>query len=442
MSRRMRIAVAAALVVGLAGCSSGSTDTPEVSSSPPAKVTGNVSFWHFFEGREAEAIQKQVDAFEAANPGLTVDVKSQQDDEKTIQAIASGQPIDAVLSYSTDQIGKFCSTGAWQDLGPYMARDGVDVNQIPAVPRGYTEFEGTRCAMPALSDVYGLYYNKDLLAEAGYTEPPKTLEELDEMAKKLTKRSADGTIEQAGFVPLNGFYENAPSHFAPSFGAEWFNADGKSNLAADPAWTEMLTWQKGLTDWYGYENLRTFTAGLGQEFSADNAFQAGKVAMIIDGEYRNAFIKAETPDLDYGTSAFPTPAAHSDLTGAGYITGNVMGIGKGSQNPEAAWALIKYLTTNTDTVVELANAIKNIPTWTPALESPKLDKDETYQPFLDIFANPNSATTPATASGKAYQDTFSTFVSSYLSGKVDDLAAGLAATDQAIDDQIALGEAP
>jgi multiple sugar transport system substrate-binding protein len=61
--------------------------------------------------------------------------------------------------------------------------------------------------------------------------------------------------------------------------------------------------------------------------------------MIIDGEYRNAFIKAEAPNLDYGTAPFPTADDKTDLFGGGYVTGNVIGIGKGSQNPEAAWAL-------------------------------------------------------------------------------------------------------
>ncbi len=440
--RACRAGAAVALVLSVAACSGSEEQAAPVASAAPSELSGTVNFWHFFSGREGEAIQQQVDAFEAANPGVTVDVKSGQDDEKTIKAIAAGQPIDAVLSYSTDQIGKFCSTGAWQDLGAYVTRDGVDLNQIPEVVRDYTQFQDKRCAMPALSDVYGLYYNKKMLADAGYTEPPKTLAELDEMAKKLTKRDADGNIEVAGFVPTNGFYENAPAHFAPAFGATWLKEDGTSNIASDPGWAQMLTWQKDLVDWYGYDNLKKFTSGLGQEFSADNAFQAGKVAMMIDGEYRNAFIKDEAADLDYGTAPFPVAPDKTDQYGAGYLTGNVLGIGRGAQNPEAAWALIKYLSTDTKAVVDLANAIKNVPTTTPALESADLEKDANYQTFLDVFANPISSTTPATESGKAYQDTFSTFVSDYLAGKKTDLQAGLAEVDQQINDQMTLGEAP
>ena len=244
------------------------------------------------------------------------------------------------------------------------------------------------------------------------------MSELTAMAEKLTKRDGDGAIQVAGFVPSFGFYENAAAHFAPSFGATWFKADGTSNIGSDPGWASMMTWQKELVDFYGYDKLQRFTAGLGQEFSADNAFEKGKVAMKIDGEYRNAFIKAEAPSLDYGTAPFPSADDKSNLYGSGYVTGNVIGIGRGSQNPEAAWALIKFLTTDTDTVVALSNGIKNVPTWTPALQSPNLVKDATYSTFLDIFANENSATTPTTASGKAYQDTFGTFVEKWQAGKV------------------------
>jgi len=436
-------ASAVALALLATACSGSSSDTASPpASSAPAKLTGTVEFWHFFTDREAKAIQAAVDRFQAANPGVKVDVKSGQDDDKTIQAIAAGQPIDVVLSYSTDQIGKFCSTGAWKDLTPYVQRDKVDLNQIPTVVRDYTQFDNKRCSMPMLSDTYGLYYNKKLLAAAGYTEPPKTLSELRAMATKLTTYDAKGNIAVAGFVPTFGFYENAPAHFAPSFGATWFTSDGKSNVANDPAWASMLTWQKSMVDDYGYDKLTRFTAGAGDEFSAANAFEKGKVAMMIDGEYRNAFIKAEASSLSYGTAPFPAADDKSDLYGSGYVTGNVIGIGRGAQNPEAAWALIKFLTTDTDTVVAVANTIKNVPTWTPALQSPALEKDANYQTFLDVFANAKSSTTPATASGKGYQDTFAKFATDWQAGKVSDLQAGLKDTAQQIDDQSSLGQNP
>ena len=60
-----------------------------------------------------------------------------------------------------------------------MQRDGVNESIFPEAPRDYTEFEGTRCALPMLADTYGLYYNKKLLAQAGYKSPPKTISAAD-----------------------------------------------------------------------------------------------------------------------------------------------------------------------------------------------------------------------------------------------------------------------
>ena len=91
-------------------------------------------------------------------------------------------------------------------------------------------------------------------------------------------------------------------------------------------------WQKDLVDWYGYDKLEKFRAGLGDEFSADNAFQKGQVAMIIDGECRIAFLKDQAPDLDFGTAPFPVADA-SDRYGAGYVTGNIIGISKTPRTP-------------------------------------------------------------------------------------------------------------
>src|SRR3982751_2332383 len=151
-------------------------------AEPGTEVSGTVELWHFFTEREATAIDGVIKDFEATHPNIKVTVKSGQDDSKVTQAIGAGNGPDIGLSYSTDIVGKFCSSGAWVDLNQYIKRDNVDLNNINQAARTYTEFEGKRCAMPFLSDAYGIYYNKEMFAKAGIAGPPKTLDELSEDA--------------------------------------------------------------------------------------------------------------------------------------------------------------------------------------------------------------------------------------------------------------------
>ncbi|MEU8818016.1 ABC transporter substrate-binding protein [Actinoplanes sp. NPDC048796] len=406
-------------------------------ADPGTEVSGTVELWHFFTEREADAIAQVVKDFENSHPKIKVTVKPGQDDSKVTQAIGAGNGPDVGLSYSTDIVGKFCSSGAWIDLKQYIDRDKVDLAKLNATTRSYTEFQGKRCAMPFLADAYGMFYNKDLFAKAGLDGPPKTLDELTAYAKKLTVKNPDGSLKTVGFLPLYDFYENAAAHLAPAVGAKWLTDDGKSAVGTDPAWKTLLTWQKSLVDWYGYDKLTKFRAGLGDEYSADNAFQKGQVAINIDAEYRLAFVKDQAPNLKYGVA--PIPAADPAKYGGGYVTGNILGISKNAKNPEAAWELIKYLTTDDQAVIKLAGLLKNIPTTTAAIADPGLQSDANFKTFIDIFSNPNSSTTPPSASGPAYQETFGQFLNSYQSGKVKDLDAGLADADKQINSVMTLG---
>ena len=63
--------------------------------------------------------------------------------------------------------------------------------------------------------------------------------------------------------------------------------------------------------------------------------------------------RGEAPGLGYGTAPMPVAGGRSELYGAGFTTGDITGIPKGSPHPAAAWELIKYLATNTEAQVEL-----------------------------------------------------------------------------------------
>lgn len=433
------LAVAGAVsAVVVAGCGGGSDKSSSSASAAPAALPAtqkaSITFWTGFTGRELGVVKQAVAGFEKAHPNITVKTVGAINDDKIIAATRGGNSPDVAMSFSTDNTGAFCSSGAFIDLGGFVKRDAVNLANIPKAPLSYTQFKGKRCAMPMLADVYGLYYNKAMFKAAGITAPPTNLTQLQTDAQKLTK-SRGNTFSVVGFTPFMGFYENAAAHFAPSWNAQWQNAQGKSTLAASPGWSQMAVWLKKTIDSYGYDKLVKFQTGAGDEFSANNAFEKGKLAMMIDGEYRTAFIDKEAPKLQYGTAPFPVADAQANLYGGGYTTGSILGIPKGAGNQAAAWELVKYLSTNTAAEVLLANGLRNVPTWKPALTSPKLTTTPQFDVFLKISKNPNTTTNPITASGAANQELLEAYLSKYQAGKGGNLQSSLAKLDQQIDGQ-------
>lgn len=436
-TKKRMIAAASLTLVGalaLTGCSG--SGGGKVAADAPKHLSGTVSLWHFFTGREAGVIKTAVDGFEKKYPDVKVDIHGGQDDTKMQQAISSGQNIDVGISYSTAIVGSFCSSGAFRNLGPYIKRDKVNLDDIPKVVRGYTSYKGNQCTLPALADTSALMMNTEQLQAAGITTPPKTLDELEADGLKLTTYNADGSIKHLGFNPLMSFEENSPEHFAPMINGTWLSKEGKSEIGTSAGWKKLIAWQKAYVDKIGYAKLQAFTAGLGQEFAADNPFQTGQISMVIDGEYRTAFIKSQTPSLQYETAPTPVMTGYGTY-GASYIAGNVAGIAKGSKNPELAWALLKYLSLNTSAQVSIGNGLKNVPTITSALNSPNLEVDANYKTFINAAKNPATITSPATADGAAYIGTFTKMWTAYQSGG-GDLDAQLKTLDKNIDNENAL----
>jgi multiple sugar transport system substrate-binding protein len=446
--RRIAIALAAALFLAVGAGACGGTDDDDnadkAAGAPAAKADklepAEITLWVGFTQRELKVFKDAVKGFEEKNPGVTVKVVGGINDDKIIAASRGGKAPDVAQSFSADNAGAFCSSGAWIDLKSYMERDGISEDIFPPAPRSYTQFEGTRCALPMLADAYGLYYNTEMLEKAGLDGPPKTVSELVDYAKKLTVKNSDGSLKVVGFNPVMGWYSNTPANFGPMFGGKWVDESGKSSLGSDPAWEKLLTWQKKLIDFYGYDKLVKFQAGLGDEFSASNAFEKGKVAMKVDGEWRTAFIADEAPDLPYGTAPVPVDDDKPDLYGGGYTTGNIAGIPKRAEHPEHGWALLKYLTTDDEAMVFLSNGLRNVPTTASSAKSPDLKPDPKFDTFVKIFADPNTTTTPVTAAGSAYQELFNGFVNKWQAGRVDELKAGLQDIDKQIDAQLANAE--
>lgn len=436
-------AIAAALAASLAVSACGGSPHAVTSASTVAKPV-TLTYWVFWTGSELDAIKQVVAGFEQSHPGITVNVVSGQggDTKHLAPAIQAGDPPDLVGLYDLSGLLKLCNAGELTHLAAEEKASGINGSTYAAATERFLSQRVHDCAVPQLGDADGLYYNKSEFAAAGITSPPRTLSELTADAEKLTTYNQDGSIRVAGYVPLIGFYDNYDTSYASIDGSQWFDESGHANLASDPLWTELLTWQRGLIDAIGYDKLNRFAAEAGDSSSAQNVFETGKMAMLLDGEWETQSIASDNPQLDYGTAPFPVPDSEPSRYGATSASPGWMVIPAGSKQQAAAWELADYLSTNTGAQVQLANLLHNIPQTVAALKSPQLNLGSNMQPFLSGFANPGSMSAPALPSGADYAAPVNNFFEKWQADQVPvgDLQSSLVGVDHQIDANVAAAQ--
>ncbi|MFI0259969.1 ABC transporter substrate-binding protein [Streptomyces sp. NPDC017056] len=434
---RLRIGLSAALAgagLVLSGCANPSVGSDR--DDPTAPVT--LKFWHgWSNAAEVKAIDDSIARFEKLHPNITVKTVNNVSDATVNQALRAGgdDAPDVVSSFTTNNVGQYCSSGMWVNLDPFMKKTGVEKKKVfPKTFLDYTSYQGNQCALPLLADSYGLYYNKDAFKEAGIERPPRTMSEFTRDAAKLTKRKPDGSYVRAGFVPNFRLYQNSPDRLFAQWGPKYFDGAGKAQLAKDPRTKQFFAAQRELLEAQGgYAALEKFRTRFGDEMSPQSSFMSQKAAMHLDGEWRGLMLKEGKAKFDWGVAPMPVPDDQADTYGRGFLTGTVAGITHSSKHQNAAWELVRFLTVDTDQVVRFANAIHNVPSTFAALKSPELDDDPSFRAFIDIARNRHSTALPPSVNGGQYVVSLMDFSYDVEAGKVSDLDKGLRELDARID---------
>jgi len=202
-------------------------------------------------------------------------------------------------------------------------------------------YDGQSYLYPANTDAVLLFIRNDMAEEAGLdlSNPPKTIDELDQWADAMTRINDDGSIDCYGFIPwIDG---GEMTTWGVQFGAEVYDTDTGTYNVNTPEMQAIYEWMRTYSDKFDTDILTGFTNNLGGAFSPDHAFFTGDVGMTVCGNWFCEAIHEYAPDIDYTIA--PVPAATAALYGGTPLTGNVLAVPVGSDNVDGAIAWCNFI---------------------------------------------------------------------------------------------------
>ncbi|HYF95292.1 MAG TPA: ABC transporter substrate-binding protein [Symbiobacteriaceae bacterium] len=380
--RAWTLALALSLVMVLSAC--GGTKTPnqpaaqQPAPAPAEKVT--ITFWHSWGENDIPKFERIATEFMNANPNIIVKMTrvpgGETDTQKLMTAVTAGTGPDV---YLLDRFiaAQRAEAGVLEDLSALITASNFDTKQFYDWGIKECTWKGKVWCLPVDTDTRMLFYNKDHFKEAGLDpeKPPKTIDELDQMADKLTKKEGNKVVRY-GFIP----WQNQGWHYTWgwAFGAKFYDEATGKVLLDEPAFVKSLEWQAKYGEKVG-KQLDPF-AGASGEMSP---FIAGLTSMVIDNNYHMDTINRFKPNFNYGVALIPTaPGVQGPITWAG---GWSVVIPKGSKHPKEAFEFLKYYVTKGQEywVAEHPNSM---PVLKKAAENHPRKGDPVFKQFIDLLA--------------------------------------------------------
>ncbi len=327
-------ALAVTVVVGILA-------SERLTASPPPDHRIHVAYWEKWTGFEFDAIKRVVDAYNASQDRIQVDVLSVSDiQDKTLMAVAGGVPPD-IAGLSGPVVAQYADANAVVPLDDLARENGIRADQY--VPSFWDPgvIRGTLYSLPSVPATIALHYNRELFRKAGLDpdKPPQTTEELNAMADRLTTRK-DGRLLVSGFLPTEPGWWNWM--WCPFFGGRLW--DGKDKITInEPASVRGFAWAQGFAKRYGATALSTQKGGFGNFNSPQNGFMANEVGMEAQGVWMYNFIHQYAPKLDWVAVPFPHPADRPDLAEPTVVDEDVLCIAHGAKHPREAFDFIRFV---------------------------------------------------------------------------------------------------
>jgi ABC-type glycerol-3-phosphate transport system substrate-binding protein len=307
----------------------------------------HVVYWEKWTEFEGDAIRAVVDAYNASQNRIHVDLLTVSGIEnKTLLAIAGGTPPDVAGLYGPN-VAQYAEDRAIEPLDDYCRANGIKRDNYIPVYWDMGTYRGHQYALPSVPASTALHYSKTMMREAGLDpeKPPKTIEELNQMAEKMTVKGPDGKYDKMGFMPAEPGWWNWGWGYI--FGGSLW--DGSSKITANsPENIRAYEWVQSWSKRYGATSLDSFKGGLGNFSSPQNGFLSGKVGMELQGVWMYNFInmyapKMEKPVREWGAVPFPYPADRPDLAESTFADEDCLVIPRGAKHPNEAFDFIKYV---------------------------------------------------------------------------------------------------
>jgi raffinose/stachyose/melibiose transport system substrate-binding protein len=290
-----------------------------------------------------------VTAYMAEHPNVKINMTVLENTalkEKISAEMQSGNPPDLFQSWGGGTLAQQVEAGLVRPIDDEIA----DVkDSINAAGLSMAQVDGKQYGLPYNLGVVGIWYNKDLFAQAGIDAPPATWEEL----------LADvQTFQDAGITPISLAAEAANTWTAMFWwaylsvrlgGQEAMNTAITTGDWSGPSFVQAGEHLKQLVD------MEPFQAGFlaATHDAQEGEFGNGKAAMMLQGQWAAGAQRSQSESgegIGEALGWFPFPGVEG---GAGLPT-DVFGGGDnfvvGRDAPPEAVEFLKYLTTDPDVI--------------------------------------------------------------------------------------------
>ena len=324
--------LAGSALLGIAGCGGGRSEGPV-----------ELVFSH---GEEPEVLGSQISRFNDRHRG-EIEVKLRlapadtgQYFEKLRTEFQAGEADADIISGDVIWPAQFAAAGWISDLSDRFTED-LRGSHLPATISSNT-YKGGVYGVPWFTDAGMLYYRKDLLEKSGFSEAPKTWDELKEQAEKVQRDSGP----RYGFVFQGAEYEGGVVNgleFIWNSGGDVLDPGNLNKVTVDtPEALEGLETARAMvTDGVAPEAVPSY-----KEYESYTVFLSGEAVFMRN--WPNVYARAADPSQSkieqeqIGVSPLPVARA-GDRAYSGLGGWNLMLNAASQDKMEAAWAFIRYL---------------------------------------------------------------------------------------------------